>query len=153
MVAISQRGLETIVALAVGAMPLVLLGLVFDAQIPDSTADDISARVYPDTLAWAWFGLSVLHVIEARLRAKPDPIVISRQAVLRSLAIVSVVAVGYILLDRVGYLFGACFYILSFTWIMRERGRTAWITAAVTPIAVYLILENLFEVRLPTIFD
>ncbi|WP_422368702.1 tripartite tricarboxylate transporter TctB family protein [Pelagibius sp.] len=153
MASISHRGFETIVALAVGAMPLVLLGLIFDVQIPDSAADDISARIYPDTLAWAWFGLSVFHIIEARLRAKPGLVVISRQAALRSAAIVAVVAIGYVLLNLVGYLVGACFYILSFTWIMRERGRAAWVTAVVTPIAVYLILESLFEVRLPTVLD
>ncbi|MCR9122920.1 MAG: tripartite tricarboxylate transporter TctB family protein [Phyllobacteriaceae bacterium] len=150
---LSRRAFESCIALISAAMPCILLLFVFDDQIPTSGLEEIGPRVYPDTLAYAWLALSLLYLADQWTRNVGEPVEIGGSAVFRSLAIIGVVLVGFLVLNVAGYLLGAVFYILCFTWMMNERGWAALVLSVVTPVVVYVALEAAFQVRLPTILD
>ena len=153
MFKVRRKTIDITVAVFVGLIPIVLLVAVFPGQVPSSAEDDISARIYPDTLAYLWIALSILHLGEVWLKADDNTVEISRDSMGYQAGLLLTVLVGYLLLLKVGYLIGAAFYVLTFTWMMRERGPAAWSLAIITPFAVYFIMETAFEVRLPTFPD
>lgn len=153
MIRVSKRWFDVAVATAIGLIPVALLSSVFDDQVPQSTADDISARIYPDTLCYAWLLLSGAHLLETLIQRDTRTLSVSAAELGFQAVMLVVVVVGYIILNTLGYIAGAAFYIFAFTWLLRERGWAARILALATPLAVYLILALAFDVRLPSAFD
>lgn len=153
MMHLKRSSLEIAIALLIGLAPLALLLWVFDSQVPQSVSDDISARIYPDTLAYAWLGLSVLHLVEAVARRDGRIVSISWRSLGFQLGMLTAVLAGFVILNAVGYLAGAAFYILVFTWMLKERGWLAKFLAVAVPIAVYTIMNLAFDVRLPSVLD
>ena len=153
MIRLKRWRIECAIALFIALFPLALLAWIFDRQVPESVADDISARVYPDTLALAWILLSALHLLEALWRRDDRTITLSAESLGFKAGLILIVVVGFGLLHTVGYLVAAAFYIFAFTWILNERGWAAKLLAVATPIAVYSVLVLAFDVRLPSLLD
>jgi len=153
VIRIRRSTLEIAIAAFVGLFPVVLLLWVFDRQVPESVSDDISARIYPDTLAYAWLVLSAAQLIEAIARRDQGMVSVSWRSLGFQTGLLAVVIVGFAILNTVGYLVGAAFYILVFTWMLNERGWVARGLAAATPVAVYAALNLAFGVRLPSLLD
>ena len=153
MIRIRKSTLEISIAIFIGLFPVVLLLWVFDRQVPESVSDDISARIYPDTLAYAWLVLSAAQLVEAVARRGQGMASISWRSLGFQAGLLAIVIVGFVILSTIGYLVGAAFYILAFTWMLKERGWLARGLAVATPVAVYATLNLAFGVRLPSLLD
>ena len=153
MIRIRRSVIEIAIAAFIGLFPVVLLVWIFDRQVPESMSDDISARIYPDTLAYAWLALSAAQLLEAIMRRDQGMVTISWRSFGFQMGVLAVVILGFAILETVGYLVGAAFYILAFTWLLNERGWVARGLAVATPVAVYAILNLAFGVRLPSLLD
>ena len=150
MISLRRRTIEMTVACLIATIPMILLFWVYADQVPESFGDDISARVYPDALAYAWLILSALAIVEAWFRSGDEVVLLRRDSLVYPAAIFLIVAVGFALLMLVGYLVAAAFYIVTFSWLLKERGPAAWTAAIIVPPVVYVLLLYAFEVRLPS---
>lgn len=153
MITCRRRTIELLVTGLLTAMPVTLLQWIYAAQVPESAAADINARIYPDALAYVWLALGVLAMAEAWLRDKGELVAIPVETLRHSGLICLIVLAGFAVLTQIGYLAGSAFYILAFAWLLKERGPVAWVLAVIVPGAVYLLLLHAFEVRLPSLLD
>ncbi len=146
-----SRGANLIASGLLLVAGIVLIAFVFPAQIPSGLPGDISSGQYPNAIMYLWILSAAgwfVHALLGRVDAAPgDP---TRQIGKRSLVIMLTIALGFGIFVYVGFLAAGFILILSLSYICGERGLAPWCLATVAPILVYLLLDHLLDVTLPT---
>lgn len=134
---------------------VVLLYILFPAGLPRGLPDDLSSDLYPKTIAVVLLALSAIHLIVAL--AFPNGEVRHRKPQDRNVKI-PIFALGLLFCTTFVFLqigfFAASFSVITcYGLLLGERKRWILPLAVVAPVVIYLALELLFEVRLPTFLD
>lgn len=137
----------------ISAGGLIALGLVTIFYLipnyvaPSPWSGDLSPAFMPyvaaalGTVAMAW--LLVERLVRAGDDAEPAPLARSSWVFIGSVAVV--LAVTFVLFDRVGYLWGAAFIVAGFMVLAKASVR-ATVAAAVTfPVVLWVLFDRLLE--------
>ena len=147
------RWANTLAAAAMVAVGIAIVVFVFPHQIPEGLPGDVSSGHYPKFTMAVWILSAALWLVQSLCGRIAQEDESEAPVTGRSILVMLVLGLGYALFALLGFLCAGFFLILSLSFLTGERGMGAWLLAAIAPPAIYVFLDVVLEVTLPTIWN
>lgn len=129
-----------------------IVTLVFPSQIPVGLEGDLASDHYPNGIMFVWILSSLAWLISACMghMDSVDKVFSGGWLNMRGIAAISIVGLGFLLFSLVGFLAAGFFLIVSLSYMCGERGAIPWVLGFIGPLGIFLFLDLVLDVTLPT---
>jgi len=129
-----------------------IITFVFRNQIPSGLEGDLASDHYPNGIMLVWILSSLAWLISACLGQMDsvDNAPNDGSWNKRGIVTIAIVGFGFLLFSLVGFLAAGFFLIVSLSYMCGERGAMPWVLGVVSPVGIFLFLDYVLDVTLPT---